>query len=265
MIGNDPREDASHLSGGDKFIVQWAEANGYEYAMLAESDLQAAPSVLNAYDTLIINVHSEYWTTQMYDGLDQFLAQGGNLLYLGGNAIHWKVTFEGREMEVRKDRGRHDHSGERGGLWRELQRNSVGTLGLEFDIAAVSAGTNAPFEVVEASHWVFEGANVAPGDRFGGQGANHRDDQEPGASGWELDVFNDQSPPGAVHLARGTNPVRPEFVDRYDEGVPGDIIYWDHPGGGGAFAAGSITFTGSLMVDDTMSTMLNNVLERFGH
>ena len=47
-------------------------------------------------------------------------------------------------------------------------------------------------------------------------------------------------------------------------GVGADITYYDHPGGGFVFAAGSLTFGGSLVVDPVLNLLMRNVLRRAG-
>jgi hypothetical protein len=47
-------------------------------------------------------------------------------------------------------------------------------------------------------------------------------------------------------------------------GLGGDITYYDHPGGGFVFAAGSLTLGGSLVVDPVLSGLVGNVLQRAG-
>ncbi|MBD1372187.1 hypothetical protein IC620_07400 [Hazenella sp. IB182357] len=41
------------------------------------------------------------------------------------------------------------------------------------------------------------------------------------------------------------------------------MVYYDHPGGGGVFWVGSVTFGGSLVVDDKLSQMVKNVMNRY--
>jgi hypothetical protein len=48
------------------------------------------------------------------------------------------------------------------------------------------------------------------------------------------------------------------------EGYGADVIYWDRPGGGRVFNAGSIGYTGSLAVDPGIQALTRNVLHRFG-
>jgi hypothetical protein len=47
-------------------------------------------------------------------------------------------------------------------------------------------------------------------------------------------------------------------------GPGAEITYYDHPGGGFVFAAGSITLGGSLVVDPVLSGLIANVLARAG-
>jgi hypothetical protein len=42
------------------------------------------------------------------------------------------------------------------------------------------------------------------------------------------------------------------------------MTYYDHPGGGFVFSAGSLTFGGSLVVDPVLSGLVGNVLQRAG-
>ena len=61
------------------------------------------------------------------------------------------------------------------------------------------------------------------------------------------------SPPGTILLARGLNP---------DDGGA-EMVCYERPGGGATFAAGSINWPASLLVDRHVSRITRNVLERF--
>ncbi len=60
-------------------------------------------------------------------------------------------------------------------------------------------------------------------------------------------------PAGLVHLAKGAN----------KGGSGADMTYFTHPGGGGVFSLGSVTFGGSLAVDPVLGAMLLNVFGKF--
>jgi hypothetical protein len=61
------------------------------------------------------------------------------------------------------------------------------------------------------------------------------------------------SPPGTILLAKGLNP---------DDGGA-EMTYYELPGGGAVFAAGSITFPTALFLDETCAHITRNVLQRF--
>lgn len=242
----DPRGDEGHLANAELHILRWLEREGYAYDLFSDRDLHDNPALLADYDVFIISTHPEYWTEHMYDGLVSFLEGGGNLLYLAGNGVYWKTVISGDQLEVRYDGGEHQLGGGKGGRWRSLGRPEDAQLGVAF--TATGYLTFAPFEVIAPDHWVFAGLELNAGDLIGDTGLN-----QGFASGWETDKRGPATPPGAVLLARGTNP----------DGGGAEMVYYDHPAGGGVFAVGSITFGGSLAVDERLSTIVRNVLDRF--
>jgi hypothetical protein len=111
--------------------------------------------------------------------------------------------------------------------------------------------TAAPYRVVDAGHWVFEGTGLRSGDIFGHESLHER--IPGGASGHETDKMSKSSPPGTRQLAKGMNP---------DEGGA-DMTIHETPGGGAVFAAGSITWPASILVDEAVSKITSNVLRKF--
>ena len=239
--------DDRHLANAEKHILRWLEQNGIDYDLYADLDLHDTPDLLRQYSTLLISTHSEYWTEAMYGGLERFLAAGGNLVYLSGNGLYWKTEIRGHQLEVKYDGSRHTFSGEAGGRWRDCGRPETQTLGIRFTKAGYKS--TAPYKVLAPDHWIFDGTGVEKGTLIGRSGLNMG-----GASGWEMDKIDARSrPAGLVHLAKGTN--------RWRTGA--DMTYFTHPGGGGVFSVGSITFGGSLAIDPVLGRMLRNVFARF--
>ncbi len=76
-----------------------------------------------------------------------------------------------------------------------------------------------------------------------------------GASGHETDKRSASSPPNTVLLAKGINP---------DQGGA-EIVYHETASGGAVFSAGSITWVSALLVDEHVSRITRNVLDRFLH
>jgi hypothetical protein len=81
----------------------------------------------------------------MLDGLEGFLAGGGNLMYLGGNGLYWVTSVHPTRpvIEVRRVLGTgltrapdgelyHSTTGELGGIWRARGRAPQRLLGVGF-------------------------------------------------------------------------------------------------------------------------------------
>ena len=111
--------------------------------------------------------------------------------------------------------------------------------------------TAAPYEVKDASHWVFEGTDLKNGDQFGHKSLHER--IPGGASGHETDKISTSSPEGIQLLAQGLN----------GDGGGADMTIYETASGGGAFAAGSITWPSSILVDNAVSRITANVLHQF--
>ncbi|PYV39775.1 MAG: N,N-dimethylformamidase, partial [Acidobacteria bacterium] len=113
------------------------------------------------------------------------------------------------------------------------------------------AMTVAPYRVVKPDHWIFEETGLREGATFGHKTQHER--YGDGASGHETDKISPASPAGTILLAKGLNP-----------GNGGaEMTYYELPGGGAVFAAGSITFPTALFLDEPCSRITRNVLERF--
>ncbi len=239
--------DYSHLARADRFAQTWLEREGYDYEMIADSDLDRDPDRLGRHRVLIINGHNEYWSTAMYRGLEAFLRRGGRVIVLSGNSLFWRVSYspDGQIMECRKvdapgdqmrpdQRGEawHSHDGRRGGLMRECGFPGWKLIGLETLGWNNQGNANnfGPWIVDEVRHPVFhepEETGLKPGDRFGWAGEGRM----PMANGHEFDVrlstlaalAEGTVPPGAVM------PSDPPGICRLANGV----IPWQH--GGAAF------------------------------
>ncbi|MGB1707963.1 MAG: N,N-dimethylformamidase beta subunit family domain-containing protein, partial [Rubripirellula sp.] len=94
----------SHLMRGERFLHLWLDKQGYEYDVITDRDLDRDPKLLDGYQAVIVNGHSEYWSARAYNGLDSYLTAGGDVLVLSGNTMFWRVSFDESDevMEVRK-------------------------------------------------------------------------------------------------------------------------------------------------------------------
>jgi len=112
------------------------------------------------------------------------------------------------------------------------------------------AMTAAPYRVLSASHWSFDGTGLRDGHLFGEQSLHER--VPGGASGHETDKLMPNSPSGVLHLAQGTNP---------DSGGADMVTF--RLGEGEVFSTGSITWVSSLFPSHEISRITRNVLCRF--
>jgi hypothetical protein len=111
--------------------------------------------------------------------------------------------------------------------------------------------TGAPFRVLDASHWAFDGTGVQNGDIFGQASLHMR--CPGGASAHETDKVSASSPHNVKTLAKGTN---------IDDGGA-ELTCYETTTGGAVFSAGSIAWPGSILVDQTVSRITANVLRRY--
>ncbi len=250
----DPIEgrQACHLAPAEWRLVGWLERQGFAYDYYAETQLDDGTLDLSAYRVLVTAVHPEYWTRRMYERVKHWVFdQGGQLVYLGGNGLNC-------EVEIRGDRVLF-HNGKLKGLsveglggfesrYHQRHESEANLLGCVFTPAG--AMTGAPYRVVDASHWAFEGTGLKPGDTFGANSLHMR--CPGGASGHETDKLSASSPKNAHVIAKGLNP---------DDGGA-HMLTFDTPSGGAVFSVGSINYVASLPVDDAVSRITENVLRK---
>ncbi|MCI0703369.1 MAG: carboxypeptidase regulatory-like domain-containing protein, partial [Planctomycetia bacterium] len=251
----DPIEgrQACHLAPAEWRLLGWLERHGFAYDYFAETQLDDGTLDLSRYRVLVLSVHPEYWTRRMYERVKRWVFnEGGRLVYLGGNGLNC-------EVELLPDHSMICHNGKLRGLSIEglgghesryamRHESEANLLGVVFTPAG--AMTGAPYRVLDASHWAFERTGLKTGDTFGEKSLHMR--CPGGASGHETDKLSPSSPKNAKVIARGLNP---------DTGGA-EIVTFDTPSGGAVFSVGSINFVASLVVDEFVSRITENVLRR---
>jgi hypothetical protein len=261
----DPVEGRMHggQAPGEWRLLGWLEREGYAYDFYSEHHLHTGVIDLDAYKVLILSVHPEYWTREMYRRVKDWVHdRGGRLMYLGGNGLNCEVEFiddgtlrfktqlvsEGGALGMHDLKDPSIYYESRFHRTYESEANLLGVVCTESGIM-----TAAPYRVRSAGHWVFEGTGLRDGDLFGERSLHER--VHGGASGHETDKMSPRfSPAGTVLLAKGINP---------DDGGA-EIVCYDLPRSGGAvFSVGSITYVSCLLVDGNIGKITKNVLERF--
>ena len=245
---------------GEWRLLGWLEREGFAYDLYAEAQLHDGTLNLDAYRVLILSIHPEYWTREMYMAVKRWVFErAGRLTYLAGNGLNCEVTLtpDGAMRCLSHVKSLHGEMGGHSEDGRvEYESRMHRTLESEANLLGVvctSAGlmTAAPYRVVDASHWVFEGTGLRHGDLFGENTLHER--VPGGASGHETDKRSVSSPANTVLLAKGTNP---------DEGGA-EVVCHEPAGGGAVFSVGSITWVPALFLDPHVSRITGNVLKRF--
>jgi hypothetical protein len=76
------------------FIV-WLERNGYDVVYSTDVDTHERRRPLHPqYKALLTSGHSEYWTTRMYDAVQEARDQGLHLGFFSGNTLYWQMRLE---------------------------------------------------------------------------------------------------------------------------------------------------------------------------
>lgn len=229
-------------------LLGWMEREGFDYNYYADAQLDDGTMPLAEYEVLVVGVHPEYWTREMFRRVEEWVHRGGRLMYLGGNGLNCEVVIEGDGMRCLT----FDDTKGPGAVHESRMHRTYAPEARLLGVAFTDPGvmTSAPYSVLEPEHWVLEGTGLKQGESFGEKSQHER--VPGGASGHETDKVTPSSPKQVQVIARGENP---------DRGGA-EMVYMDI-GNGAVFSTGSITWVTSLFPDENVSCITANVLRRF--
>ena len=277
----------------DMHLAAWLDAMGIAWDAITDHDVEAeGADLLARYKVVLTPSHPEYQSLGTLDALRDYTAEGGRLVYLGGNGFYWRVAANPKvpgTLELRRtesgtrawaaDPGEYYHQfdGGYGGLWRRQDRAPQKLAGVGFSAQGRFEGSyyrRLPESFAPEVAWIFDGVEGEVIGDFGFSGG--------GAAGFELDRADPLlgSPPNTVVLCRSEGHqahfgVTPEDVlqprenkmsNAPDPLIRSDMVYFTTARGGAVFSVGSITFCGSLPwnnFDNQVSRMIRNVVTRF--
>ena len=284
---------ARHVAA-DLNLVDWLEAKQIDHDVFTDEDLHfEGKDLLAHYKVIMTGTHPEYWTTPMRDAMEDYLANGGRLMYLGGNGFYWVTALDPERshiIEVRRGNSGtrawnsapgeqyHSSTGEMGGLWRQRGKApnmlaGIGFSGMGWDSPTPGYKREAGSFDPRAA-FIFEG--VSADEMIGNFGTVLG-----GAAGDEIDrmAFELGTPPHALLLAAATGHSRrylpviedileisASVIEQHDPRVRADMVYFETPHDGAVFSSGSITWCGSLSHNDNdnnVSRITENVLRKF--
>ncbi len=278
----------------DLSIIGFLEQFGYEYEVATDHDLhREGIDMLRDYSVVITGSHPEYWSERALDAAEDYVADGGRLMYMGGNGFYWVVSSTEAEpyvMEVRKGEAGmrawqanpgelyHQTSAERGGLWRLRGRPPQKLTGVGFTTEGFDfcrPYRRMPDSFHKTAAWIFDG--IGDDEVIGDFGLALG-----GAGGLETERYdlNLGTPPHALLLATADG-----FSDNYPgvhedilfnyNGLMGtqnplvraDMVYFTTRNDGAVWSTGSIAWSSSLPSrgwDNNVSRIMRNVLDAFG-
>ncbi|OQX04234.1 MAG: hypothetical protein BWK73_36875 [Thiothrix lacustris] len=236
-------------------LVGWLDREGIAYEAASMMDVHRDPTLLNHYNLVVIAGHNEYWSKEMRDNWDSYLANGGNAAVLSGNTMWWQVRFspDTKQMTCYKNAATDPLYGVDNSRvttnWfsQPLNRPENQSIGVSFRHGGYhdytengvpyyvkngrnDNGANGGFTVADASHWIFADTGLANGSVFG---------RDSGIVGYEVDgalfqmvngkpvATGEDGTPTNFHILATT----PTYAINSPSGIPG-IVSNNHNGQG---------------------------------
>jgi N,N-dimethylformamidase len=281
--------------GFDLYMIDWLEQKLHDYDVITDEDIHfQGLDRLSGYKVVITASHPEYWSGQMLDALEGYLAQGGRLMYVGGNGFYWATAFDPERphiIEVRRgiagSRAWESHpgeqemasTGEHGGIWRHLGRPPNALVGNGFAGQGWDLDTpgfrRLPDSFDPRAAFIFEG--IGDDEEIGEFGLVMN-----GAAGDELDRADHAlgTPAHALTVASSANMHSDYYLVCHEDmlvnqhqthgtdnpNLRADMMFFETDNGGAVFSIGSINWLGSLShnnYDNNVSRITDNVLREF--
>lgn len=261
-------------------LIRWIEKEHIDYETCMMNDLDADPSLLDAYDVFVIGGHSEYWSRTERTAIQHFVDRGGRIIVLGGNTCWWQVRFEdgGKTMVCYKSANRDPLYGIDNSVVTEnwgrdpINEPENSLIGVSFEHGgyvnhdSVLLGINGSggYTVFHSDDWIFRGTNVRDGDIFGHASAIVGYEVDGALYYWGRDsmmalIGADRTPRNFRIL--GLSPAASESGGTTGAATMG---YYIMPNGGAVFNAATINWSDGLaMGDTTVEWVTRNVMRRF--
>lgn len=285
-----PRHFSADLS-----IISWLDGTGYLYDVVTDHDLHdEGKELLERYQVVVTGNHPEYYTLDMLDAIDEYLEDGGKLMYLGGNGFYWVTNIAGEHneaIEVRRgyagSRTWESHpaeihsgaTGELGGLWRHRGRAPSDLVGVEF--TAQGWGQGSGYRVLEDFpedlRWILP-EGLIPGmtfGRYGWMGGSAGDEvdrrpSQPDRNRWRSVVRIASSEPlGPTYhpVVEDHFDVRPDVSgSAQNPDIRSDVVLATRYSGGTVFSTGSLNWAGGLphrRFNNYVASLTENILSAF--
>lgn len=269
-----PGGGSSEAGNWELPFYRWLARNEYTVDYCSNIDLHSGAAELSRYQLLISPGHDEYWTREMRDAVESFIAKGGNFAVFSGNTCWWQARLEDdlRTLVCYRDAAQDPMTIEDPSRatveWSSapVSRPENALIGASWRRGAgcwedFSLVGKAAYSTRFAEHWVFEGTGLRDGDSFA-----------QGAVGYETDAVDFAEVDGAPQ-ATGRDGAPPSTVVL----ATADLRHWRDWGQGGyatmvtfrsgqgtVFNAATINWSNQL-TDTVVSRITHNVVRRLSH
>lgn len=141
-------------------FLRWYWASGFRADFVSDDDLERmGEPLLRHYRLIVFASHEEYVTSRVYDLVERYRDDGGNLAFLSADSFFYKVTVSGDTMTGRT-------------RWRDIGRPEAALIGAEYVGWDEAHYPNRPYQVADraGAPWLFVGTHLVHGSRFGRYG-----------------------------------------------------------------------------------------------
>ncbi len=249
-------------------MVRFLESQGYDVTYTTNVDTHARGELLTLHKAFLSVGHDEYWTWEMRDRVEMARNHRVNLGFFGSNVSYWQIRYE--DSPVTKEPQRTivcfkeqspdpvSHESDSAVRRRTTVKFRSHIVGRPEDILVGQMWETWPVQgdmvITEASHWIFDGANLNNGDHL------------TGLLGYEVDRIWKHSPEGIHLIARSP-------YQHYGETRYSDMTIYTARSGAKVVALGTMQWNwglsnvliGGLSYEcDPAKVATNNILQRFG-
>jgi hypothetical protein len=207
-------------------FLRWYWRSGFQADFVSDDDLENGPGIrlLRRYRLVVFASHEEYVTGGVYDLIERYRDEGGNLAFLSADSFFYRVSVSGDTMLGRE-------------RWRDLGRPEASLIGAEYVGWDEARFPNRPFHVVDesAAPWLFAHTGLGEGSRFGRYGI-------------EIDQRTADSPAGTRVLA--------EIPGAFGPGMSAEMTIYRR-GRATVFDAGAMNFGASANWPGVSAVMTN--------
>ncbi len=254
-------------------FIPWLENAGYDVEYATTYDLEFHPDLLSHYDVAMVAGHSEYWTWDMRQRVDEFIENGGRFVNLAGNVMWWQIRFEddGRTLVGYKNYKKDPIQTAQGTTDTPddypILDSPIKLTGLFWPYGGYPSGNGDGYYAVKTDHWVYEGTGVKENQLIGKGASKETSIHDKESDGMPFNCAADGSTilgaPGYSGIDNftvlGLTTVYSKQRDLDNFTMMGITT---RPGGGALFNAGTTGWVLGLK-EPAIDRMTRNVLDRF--